>query len=276
MIEGLQGIRKSSFLKALGGEWYCSATLALGDKDSKMIASSNWLIELPDMASFKKSERNALKAFFSTDTDHFRLPYGKTILNVKRRSVFVATSNDGDYLDDPTGNRRYVCVLSSGVDLAKVIADRDQIWAEAVYLYDQHQKCENKLECGCWWFVGDEAKLVESEAEKRVLESPYEDIFAAWWHDMAPEKRPTVMTGAEVTKAFGIDVDPRFHKDLQMTVGAILRKLGWTKKQIKKNGKPTWVWYPNEEWVNAPQSAEGKAKDLTKPKVFDVLRGGKT
>lgn len=279
VLEGDQGKYKSSLLRELGGEWYCSASIVLGEKDSKMLAGGKWLVELPELASFRRSELNAIKAFFSTEVDTFRPPYGRATMSFKRRAVFAATSNDGeDYLDDLTGNRRYLCVWMEGADIEAIRRDRDQIWAEAVALYMRHEKCKNQLKCGCWWLVEDEVTFVEDETDKRVADPLYGDVIAAWWHDMAPEKRPTEATLLQIARdALHIETSDRLSKSLQREIASTLKskRLKWKRTQKRLNGKPTWVWLPPAEWMTNPQSEAGKAKDALKPKTFGVYNGGK-
>ncbi len=59
-LEGLQGLKKSSMLNVLGGDFYADSTIVLGDKDSKMMAGSSWIFELPDMAGLKRADKNAM------------------------------------------------------------------------------------------------------------------------------------------------------------------------------------------------------------------------
>lgn len=263
IFEGDQGFRKSSLFEVLGSDWYCDAQLVLGDKDSKMLAGGQWIIELGEMASFKKSEQNAIKAFFSGRKDKFRVPYARSITSSLRRSVFVATTNhDGDDLTDFTGNRRYLPIkCDKKADLAAMIRDRDQIWAEAVHLYDRHvRECSDKLECGCWWFDAKDPRVVR-RTDERVVQTPADEAVDAWWHAMAPEKRPKMVTTFEVAVASFECSKDRVNRGMTMDVGAALRKIGFKKGVTKVSGKSKRVFVPTEELLAAPQSEAGKLKD---------------
>lgn len=48
-----------------------------------------------------------------------------------RRFIIVGTSNRRDFLRDPTGHRRYLPFDVGLIDLERVTADKDQLWAEA-------------------------------------------------------------------------------------------------------------------------------------------------
>ena len=263
IVEGEQGLRKSSLFEQLGGEWYADMTIVISDKDSKMIAARSWICEIPDLAALNKvSDINAIKAFFSTRADTFRPPFGRAVITSPRRNVFGGTTNDEDYLGDKTGNRRFLCVKSRQVDLAAVIRDRDQLWAQAVYLYDKHNECLDKLECGCWWLTREEAAIAARHADERVPESPQEAAIWEWWLDMPPEKRPKIVTHNQVARdALKITQD-RIHGGITKIVGIALRKMGFEdgRKRDKQAGQHIRVWHATEILLKMEQSDGGKTK----------------
>jgi len=180
VAEGAQGAHKSTMLRILGGEWYCEASGVLGDKDSKQLIGAAWICELPDMASFSKSDRNAMKAFFSSPVDKYRPPYGKVTISVPRRSVFAATTNDEEYLTDPTGHRRFWPVMLGEIDRAAMIRDKDQLWAEAVHIYKSALTCEKcaaesmvipgeigRCSDHSWWLSADEELVAKVHTKLR-------------------------------------------------------------------------------------------------------------
>jgi predicted P-loop ATPase len=262
IVLGDQGQRKSSGFKELGGEWYCDVSIVLGDKDSKMIAGGKWIMELPDLASLKKSgEVNAIKAFFSTQNDYMRLPFGRTHGTYPRRGVFAGTTNDSEFLGDQTGNRRYLIIKCGKVNLAAIRRDRDQIWAEAVVLYERHVKeCADKLECGCWWF-STEDKRVEKHTEEHVQEAPAEVLIGEWWYGMSPEKRPRVITTVQAAVEGMMVPKERVGRGLLMDVGTSLRKLGFTKTRQEQGGRFLRVYVATDEMMGRPQTDKGKDAD---------------
>jgi predicted P-loop ATPase len=76
ILEGTQGIRKSTALRTLAGEYFTDELADLGSKDAAMQTRGAWIIELSELDSLSHSEVSRIKAFMSRTTDRFRLPYG--------------------------------------------------------------------------------------------------------------------------------------------------------------------------------------------------------
>lgn len=134
VIEGPQGWNKSTALRTLfGDEWFSDADLgSLHDKDAAMKLRGIWLQEFAEIGSLTRADSDTLKAFMSRSIDRQRDPYATMVRDVPRRSVCAATVNEGGYLRDATGGRRYwpLKVLKP-IDVAALERDRDQLWAEA-------------------------------------------------------------------------------------------------------------------------------------------------
>ncbi len=257
----------SSLLEALFGPYYADAAIALGDKDSKMLASAAWGIELPDMASFKRSEQNALKAFFAARHDTMRVPYGRSIISFPRRCVFATTTNDDEYLSDPTGNRRYWPVRCTKVDLAALIADRDQIWAQAMHIYRASETCSDcaastdtvwgqRPRCAehRWWPSQKLSEIAKGETEKRQDEDLWAPTVRAWLANPIAgdvtglrrnEKTVDITTANCLVYAIGKPLGQCSHFD-KIRVGKIFRQEGYAisklhrgqRKYVKTDAQP--------------------------------------
>nr|WP_164871621.1 VapE domain-containing protein [Solirhodobacter olei] len=136
VIKGPQGSNKSSGLRDLfSTEWFSDSELGdLRNKDAPMQLDGIWVHEFAELAGLRASDMDVLKAFMSRATDRYRVPYGRTIDDHPRRAVFAGTVNEGGYLSDPTGGRRFWPLEmrpGTRVDLAWIAANRDQLWAEA-------------------------------------------------------------------------------------------------------------------------------------------------
>jgi hypothetical protein len=173
VLEGKQGIGKSSMIRILAGEENFSESEVLGlDKREQQEALQGvWLYEISELEGMRKADVTHIKSFFSKTSDKARPAYGRTSVDRPRRCVFVATTNEDNYLRDTTGNRRFWPVKVCRIDLAAIGRDRDQLWAEA-----------SLLEAGGEPLVIDEALWAAAAEQQsgRLEHDPWEDEIITW------------------------------------------------------------------------------------------------
>ncbi len=248
--------------RALGGKWFCDTVIALGDKDSRMMAAMYWLCEMPELVTFKRSSHESLKAFFSQETDAFRLPYGSSVEESPRRCLFVGTTNDDHILGDPTGNRKYLCVMCQITDesMAALVHDRDQLLAEAVVALRAGER---------WWFTREEIiTITEPQNEERIIETVARAKIAQWWFAMDKKDRPSTITALEVAEQ-ALELEPSQIKDTHLQqVGYALKEMKFKKRRDTQGVYRPWRYYATERLLNA-ERAETKKRGLF------VLQGGK-
>jgi hypothetical protein len=98
-------------------------------------------MEMGELAGLRKAEMETIKHFISKCEDRYRVAYGKRTETFPRQCIFIGTTNNREFLNDPTGNRRFWPVDVTVNKPAKNIwqdlnqAEIDQLWAEAVTLY---------------------------------------------------------------------------------------------------------------------------------------------
>ncbi len=144
VLDGEQGIGKSTIIKDLVTPEYYSESLSLTDMDDKSGAEKLqgfWVVEIGELAGMKKADIEKVKAFLSTSDDKYRPSYGKTVESHPRQCIIIATVNgERGYLRDITGNRRFwVIKLHQQKQKQKWHFDqrfRDQFWAEAKAIYE--------------------------------------------------------------------------------------------------------------------------------------------
>ncbi|WP_298870913.1 virulence-associated E family protein [uncultured Bradyrhizobium sp.] len=132
VMEGRQGAGKSTALRILAGtENFSDAqVLRLRDKEQQEAIGGIWIYEIAELAG-RHIDVEGLKAFLSKTVDAARAAYGHGRTDQRRRCIFVATTNNDQYLKDGTGNRRFWPVRVGEIDLEALRLDRDQLWAEA-------------------------------------------------------------------------------------------------------------------------------------------------
>lgn len=264
VLEGPQGKFKSSAARALAGEkWFMDNLPDLKDKDAMLNLQGKWLIELGELADVKKADYNLVKAYLVRRTDTVRPHYGRLKVDMPRQSVFVGTINEGQYLRDPTGNRRYWPVKVDKCDVVGLTAARSQLFAEAM---DVYLKREEQL------FLSPEANFQATRAQedRRV-------------DDDESEMREAFLTFCESEKSAHFNFTRFKFVDLTTGVSApwgkwattrggyaaqiashVLTSLGYLRK--KSHGQRYWSrMEPEKEVVKERGTLRGNAKRGTTP-----------
>lgn len=278
VLEGGQGGGKTSFLRMLGGPFYANGPRSLEGADAMQLAATSWIIELAELASFRKADADVQKAFFTVTVDKFRPPYGRTHETYPRRCVFAGTVNPEEgagYFTDRTGNRRYWPVVVGELDRAWFRTHRSLLLGEAVHfarealrVRDEHGS-ENVPARLRWWNDQSEETVAAAEAKTRVRTSPTTDLVYDWLVAMAPDKRPTFVRTRDVAReALGLTAD-RIDRRAEMEVGASLRELGFEKKRVRDGGHLDVHYLTPTSIIEARQVARGKAA------AFSLIAGGK-
>lgn len=172
ILEGPQGSGKSTALKVLaGGEMFFSDEIVVGQsyKEAQELLRGKWIVELPELVGLSKSDVKAVKQFITKTTDRGRPAFARSVEELPRRCILIGTTNDADYLQDPTGNRRFWPVVTGKIDLAALKEDRDQLWAEAAALEPEADD-PITLPSSLW------AAAAAAQAE-RVAPDPWDDVL---------------------------------------------------------------------------------------------------
>jgi predicted P-loop ATPase len=170
-LEGPEGKKKSMAICTLAGDEFFSDQSILGarDKEIQEQLAGIWMHESADLTGLKKAEVEHVKAFASRQVDRARPAYGRVVEHKKRRSIDWATTNDEEYLQSQTGNRRFWPLPVGQIDIEALRRDRLQLLGEAAQYESEGESV-----------VLDEALWPDAmaEQEKRRVKDPWEDILA--------------------------------------------------------------------------------------------------
>jgi predicted P-loop ATPase len=235
ILEGAQGVGKSTVVQILAGEDYFLEDLGeVGSVECAKQLQGVWIIELSELDAMRKAEQTTIKRFITQRTDRFRPSYGRRVQLFYRRCVFIGTTNREDYLKDATGGRRFWPVRCGKIDLTAIARDRDQLWAEAVAMF----------ESGAQWWPQTEAERALCGVEQNARYD--EDV---WTHKVSAfiREKKHVRTH-EVLEAVGVEAG-RMGGENAKRVGAILLRLGWEQERRRDDGvrERRWVRGPEEE-----------------------------
>jgi predicted P-loop ATPase len=228
ILEGDQGIKKSTALRALAQPWFTDEIADLGSKDAALQTHGVWVIEIAELDSMSRSDVGKVKAFMSRATDRFRPPYGKRPIDSPRQCVFAGSVNHGTYLRDETGGRRFwpVTCKAPVIDVDALAEVRDQLWAEAVALYYDGKP---------WWLdsVSLNRDAADEQAE-RYEGDPWDELIRAWVASRESVSIAEILTGCLEKKK---DMWTQFDK---VRVGRTLRVAGWSRFHTGPRSAREW------------------------------------
>lgn len=241
VLVGNQGVGKTRWLMALAPGFSAEGKhLALdgnGARDSKHEALQAWITELGELDStLGKSANGSLKAFVSTDTDEYRLPFASDWLTRPRCTNFCGSVNDEKFLRDATGSRRWAAVKVSRCDPAHGI-DMQQFWAQVRTWWRDGEQ---------WWLSDDEVSQQTASNDRfNIADGISEQIEdeIAKREDREVYTLECSLSQTQVCQLLNIKHD---HPGTMARAGDALRKHQGDSRNLRKRGAATsrgWVWW---------------------------------
>ena len=226
VLEGAQGVGKSSALKIIGGKWFAECHESVLTKDWYGVLDGHMLVEISEMHSFTRGEVERVKGLISCQVDRYRKAYGRNTEDHPRQSVLVCTTNRDDWQRDDTGARRFWPVLCGAIDQGWLTTNRENLFAEAMHLY------RNGV---AWWHVNEAEH--DNQTEQRRDSDAWEHTIEGWLHG-----RDKTTTSEILSSCLNIEIAKQ-EVMYQRRVARAMRALRYTQKVLKENGvnKRTWL-----------------------------------
>ena len=203
VLNGPQGVGKSTLIAKLAGEWF-SDSLNLGDTKDKTAAEKlqgYWILEIGELAGLKKAEVETLRSFLSRQNDIYRAAFGKRATPHLRQCVFFGTTNaESGYLRDTTGNRRFwpVKTPGNGKKQSWNLTHEEilQIWAEALVYVRQGEKLYLSAEMDA--LAKDEQReAMESDEREGLVREYLDTLLPERWAEMDLFERRNFLSGSD-------------------------------------------------------------------------------
>jgi hypothetical protein len=171
VLESPEGWNKSTMIRILAGDQFFSdqSILAASDKEVQEQLGGIWMHENADLAGMRKAEVERVKAFASRQVDRARPAYGRVREDRPRRSIEWGTTNNNEYLQSQTGNRRFWPLAVGEIDIEALTSDRLQLLGEAAHY---EAKGESLILDKELWGAAQGAQ------EERRAKDPWEDIIS--------------------------------------------------------------------------------------------------
>lgn len=242
VLEGEQGIRKSTSLAILAGELgHVETTMSTETKDFFMQFIGNAIVEFSEGETLSRTETKRLKAIITVQNDKYRAPYGRVSTNNPRRCVFAMTTNQTEYLKDETGNRRWLPVAVTKVaDTDWLLENRDQLFAEA------YHRVANLKETT---YEFPDEDMLRAQNDRRIHDPNSEGVVDWYVNQLTPTQREDGITVAQAfVHALNNGFQTKMSRYEEMTVADILKTvLLLNKKQVMLNGVRASRWLATDK-----------------------------
>ena len=232
ILSGGQGVGKSTFWKYLASEeWFDDSVGSVSDKDERLKLHQSWFIEWAELETiFRRKDIAATKAFITTQVDLIRPPYGRIVKEFPRPSLIVGSTNEQEFLADPTGSRRFwIIPVTQEIPLARLAEERDRIWAAATHAYLAGER---------WGLTMEERKQAAIENQDYQASDPWEEAVLMYCEGLEEVTTPQVLLDA-----CHVDLENQ-DKRSQMRVANILKANGWGSARRSAHGIKRRIWFP--------------------------------
>jgi putative DNA primase/helicase len=201
-------------------------------KEQMEITQGKQIIEFAELAGFSQNSRERSKGNLSRRVDRARLAYAHYAKDEPRSSVPIGTTNPGGYLKDPTGERRYWPVAVNNYDRDKFLADKDQLYAEAVV-----REPNEKLWLDTPELVAAHDAIVSTAKEPNTLVDDLADLAGEVWETGRDKieggwliHREQRVSNKDARSKLGIlGIEALRMRDIGKRMSDAMMELGWTK-----------------------------------------------
>ena len=241
VLEGAEGLRKSTLAALLGGQWGSDTPLDLANnREAAAAVHGCWVIEFSEMESVTRAEAHLQKSWLSRTFDQYRPVYSRRTVRVPRQCVFIGTTNETEYIKEGQGARRFWPVTVEGhVDIEGLRSILPQLLAEAVHDIDAGER----------WYPGDEeqAGLFREQQTARVVQESLIDALHDWVlnpavdeYNMRRDHGGMFSIADAAYRCLKVSY-AQLTRDLQTRIGKAMVALGC--ERVEKRNGMTRYWY---------------------------------
>lgn len=238
VLVGLQGARKTSAVQALSPDkaFFCEINLKkIDDADMSRHIRGKLIGEIAELRGLAGRDQESVKAWITRREEEWRPTFREYEVTYGRRLVLIGTANEREFLDDPTGERRWLPLIAGAVDVESIERDREQLWAEGAHRFKAS---------GVAW--RDAERLARAEHEAFKIADPWADLIEQWLSEPgepggrprgeAPFKMADLCLGALHRSVAGVQMLEA------KRVAKILKTLGFASGNARIVGKVGKAW----------------------------------
>uniref|UniRef100_UPI003A8FCA00 VapE domain-containing protein n=3 Tax=Salmonella enterica TaxID=28901 RepID=UPI003A8FCA00 len=239
ILVGPQGCGKSSGVEALSPDPMFFTEISFAEKDDDLARKmrGRLLAEIGELRGLNTKELESIKAFVTRTHENWIPKYREFATQFPRRLVFIGTTNEDEFLADKTGNRRWLPVEVSKVDVKAIKTDLLLLWAEARETFKRLGGVRFR----------DAERLAASVHEKYTIKDAWLETVEKWLDtpDMLTEEIPRTrnfLRASDVLRdAIGLNPS-HIGKREEMRISNVLQNCGYKRETRRVEGKLMKVW----------------------------------
>lgn len=235
---GGQSAGKSSAVRALvPADHHRLLNFAQAEEARSRLLRGCLAAELPELQGLRTRELEEIKAWITRRSEEWTPKYQEFAVRMGRRALFHGTTNEERFLDDPTGERRWLPVrVGDAIDVKGIARDRDQLWAEAAAIW---------AERGMLWKRAYD--LAKDEHGGFKVEDTWEEAILIWAALAPLEGSPPAEVGFTtrevLNECLGFS-DKSVKKADEMRAAKVLKSAGFERTWAREDGKTCKLWKP--------------------------------
>jgi hypothetical protein len=243
VLIGLQGEGKTTSIEAMAPfhdaleSAFVEINLTKKDEDIARSLRGKLIGEIAELRGLHSRDAESIKAWISRRFEEWTPKYMEQGTRYARRLLMIGTGNREGFLDDETGERRWLPMTTGAVDVPGIVQNRDQLWAEGLHRF-RHG--------GIAWRAAYD--LARGEHAKYKMTDPWDDKVARWLATDVLEGEEGVRRGDQPVRisdillsAINLDVS-RTSKGDEMRIAKILQRFGYERRQSSFCGVNLKAW----------------------------------
>lgn len=230
ILVGGQGVGKTTWVEnlvppELKNHLY-SGTVNTSNKDTLVHLSECMIINMDELENLNRSEVGELKQLITKSSIRVRKAYRRNNEVLVRRASFAGSVNNANFLNDPSGSRRFLVVEVESIDLDGLKdIDLSQVYAQIYHILKDGFR---------FWFDSEETKFVTEENQKYQLQSIEEELISTWFSPATKENSTHILTASDIAKELSERAKYPLNQNSPVRIGKILNKMSFDR--IKHNG----------------------------------------
>lgn len=222
--------------------------------------AGKWILEIGEyLMAGNKRIIDKTKAFISRRDDTYRTPYDKYPNTIPRRCVFIATTNDREFIADSTAERKWLPVVtySDGSfveDDTEIKEDIKLCYAEALHRYNEGK--------AVLYFPRDLQDVAKTEQEAATVDDDRYGVILKWCEEQRDDDEPIFILPREVwIKALEMPKDKTFPRDDCREIKKLMRKI-WFLREDEYKTHRNREGVPGKGFYILPKSVENQFPEV--------------